>query len=185
MSGLTKKPVMGANAPITLGKKVGEITKVRFKNGIVYEIVRYDKREIFGFRDCPFRHAIDEDWTHHVWSTSDLKKYLEQWWKTNAPDELVHNFKVTIPSLGEVFGNEVPWQKAAKGEKQFEYFKDWHHRIKTVLTDEDHKEGWSWWLRSPYAGNTSSFCYVSTYGSADYSNAVNSYGVSPCFLKRK
>ena len=38
-----------------------------------------------------------------------------------------------------------------------------------------------WWWRSPYSDLFNSFCYVDTNGSARYSNARNSYGVSPAF----
>lgn len=172
------------NNNVVLGRKVGEITKVLFKNGIEYEIVRYDKKEVFGFRDCPFAHVMDKDWNHHSWATSDLKKFLEKWWKENAPDELVKNFKVTIPSLGEVFGNEVSWQKPRKGEKQFEYFKDWHNRIKCDLTSIWNKEGTYWWLRSPYAGSTYGFCSVAAAGTVSHNSAYYSYGVAPCFLRK-
>ena len=37
----------------------------------------------------------------------------------------------------------------------------------------------SWWLRSPYAGNSTTFCYVSNLGNVITSNASNSIGV--CF----
>ena len=38
-----------------------------------------------------------------------------------------------------------------------------------------------WWERSPSSGYSGFFCCVNTYGSAFYTNAINSYGVSPCF----
>lgn len=38
-----------------------------------------------------------------------------------------------------------------------------------------------WWLRSPYFGDSVSFCRVDTYGNADYGSAGLSRGVSPCF----
>lgn len=38
-----------------------------------------------------------------------------------------------------------------------------------------------WWERSPFSGAPRSFCCVPTDGSAGYSNANYSYGVSPCF----
>ena len=35
-----------------------------------------------------------------------------------------------------------------------------------------------WWLRSPYASNTSNFCNVNTNGAANNNNASNSYGLA-------
>ena len=39
-----------------------------------------------------------------------------------------------------------------------------------------------WWERSPYYGNSYSFCYVATNGSADYGSAGNSGGLAPAFM---
>lgn len=38
-----------------------------------------------------------------------------------------------------------------------------------------------WWERSPYSGNSISFCSVDTSGSANFGNAISSFGVSPAF----
>lgn len=40
---------------------------------------------------------------------------------------------------------------------------------------------WFAWLRSPYAGNGDTFCYVGTSGAAGYNNASYSLGVAPGF----
>lgn len=38
-----------------------------------------------------------------------------------------------------------------------------------------------WWLRSPYSGNVSYFCIVSSDGSNNYYGTYNNFSVSPCF----
>lgn len=38
-----------------------------------------------------------------------------------------------------------------------------------------------WWLRSPYSGNNSYFCIVSSDGSNSYYGTYNNFSVSPCF----
>ncbi len=56
-----------------------------------------------------------------------------------------------------------------KGEgSQYEFF------AKNI----EHELGWYPWLRSPYYGNSSYFCYVDDGGSSDYSCANYSYGVA-------
>lgn len=39
----------------------------------------------------------------------------------------------------------------------------------------------AWWLASPHAANTTSFCLVSHYGHSDGGGASNSYGIAPGF----
>ena len=172
---------MGKLLTVSLGDKVGEITKIKFKNGETYEIIKWDK-DVYGFRDAICYQEMDSHWDHHSWEKSDLKKFIENWWKKNAPDELVTNFKVTIPSCENVFGKDLPsWQTPKKGEKQFEYFKDWRHRL-IGLKGENHTT-W-WWTKSPYSGSTGGFVGVYANGSANYYNANNNFGVVPCFLKK-
>ena len=38
-----------------------------------------------------------------------------------------------------------------------------------------------WWGRSPFYGNSTYFCFVDTYGDANYNSAGYSYGVAPAF----
>lgn len=40
----------------------------------------------------------------------------------------------------------------------------------------------SWWLASPYASNSTYFCYVNYNGGANYNSASNSRGVAPGFI---
>ena len=39
----------------------------------------------------------------------------------------------------------------------------------------------SWWLRSPYSGAGSGFCYISGTGGFNHYSANNTYGCAPCF----
>lgn len=161
--------------------KVGDTQKIKFKNGETYEIVKWDK-DVYGFKEAPFYRQMHHTWEHHCWSTSDLKKYLEKWWKENAPDELVARFKVTIPSADNVFGDELPdWQKHKKGETQFAYFKNWRNRL--IALKGEHHTTW-WWTKSPYSGHTYFFVFVNTSGASSNGNASSSFGVVPCFLKK-
>lgn len=84
--------------------------------------------------------------------------------------------KIFLPSEVEIFGKT---EYSGEGEgKQYEFFKYWRNRVKGY-TDGGH--GRWYWLRSPRSGYSTTFCIVFTDGSADYSNASTSFGVSPCF----
>lgn len=161
---------------------VGKIIKVRFKDGKNYELVKYHEG-IIGTRDCPFSSRMNEDWSKEAdWNTSDLKPKLEKWFKENAPEELVEICDVTIPSMTNIYGKEYKnYHHDDKNQFQFAYFKDWHNRIKTILSSSSNKEGWWYWTKSPRAGSSDDFCYVDSNGNAGY-NVANDYdGVAPCF----
>ena len=161
---------------------VGKIVKVKFNNGKNYELVKYHDG-IVGMRDCPFEHVMNEDWGKKAdWNTSDLKPYLEKWFEENAPKELVELCNVTIPSMTNIFGKKYKdWHHDDESQFQFEYFKDWHNRVKSVLTNNNKECGDWYWTKSPGAGNSNDFVFVNTYGSAGGNFANYSSGVAPCF----
>lgn len=165
--------------------KVGEIIKVKFKDGKEYEIVKYHDG-VIGTRACPFGHVMNEDWSKEVdWNTCDMKLFIEKWFDDNAPDELKELCSVTIPTATNVFGDKYKdWHDDDKSEIQWDFFKDWHNRIKTRLDKERNEEGYVWWLRSPYTNYTDHFVHVGNDGSVNISNANNSNGVVLCFLKK-
>ena len=71
----------------------------------------------------------------------------------------------------EIFGTTT-YSVAGEGT-QYEWYKAGNSRIKKVNGSADF-----WWERSPYSGNTSSFCSVDSSGSANSSYAGSSRGVS-------
>lgn len=71
----------------------------------------------------------------------------------------------------EIFGTTT-YSVAGEGT-QYEWYKAGNSRIKKVNGSAD-----SWWERSPYSGDTNSFCIVYSSGSANYSGANYSRGVS-------
>lgn len=79
--------------------------------------------------------------------------------------------KLFLLSEIEVFG-ATQYSYAGEG-KQYEYYTAGNSTIKKVNGSAD-----SWWERSPCSGDTVSFCFVDSYGSANYSNASGSRGVS-------
>lgn len=71
----------------------------------------------------------------------------------------------------EIFGTTT-YSVAGEGT-QYEWYKAGNSRIKKVNGSAN-----SWWGRSPCSGSTTSFCFVSSSGSAGNYYAGSSYGVS-------
>ena len=90
--------------------------------------------------------------------------------------------KLWPPSLYEVFGEEYARYCCDENERQFEFFKNPHNRIKIL------KGGQLpvfWWLRSPDVRYTTSFWLVNYNGDLRVSPSSLSYEVCPCFIIRK
>ena len=81
-----------------------------------------------------------------------------------------------LPSEKEVFGSTTYANSSAESSNsQFEYYKTSSNRVKASLDGVAH----FWWERSPYSGNSYSFCGVYDNGNAYYSSAGNDYGIAP------
>ena len=79
--------------------------------------------------------------------------------------------KLFLLSEVEIFGSTT---NSAAGEgTQYDYYKAGNIKAKKRNGSAE-----SWWERSPYASNTSSFCMVSTIGNAAISEASSSRGVA-------
>lgn len=79
--------------------------------------------------------------------------------------------KLFLLSEIEIFG-KTTYSVAGEGN-QYEYYAAGNSTIKKVNGSAN-----GWWERSPYSGNASDFCYVSSYGDATYNGASTSGGVS-------
>ena len=147
------------------------------------------------FHDIYTRREINYNYTNYGgWACCELRKWLNEeffdllpdWLqkkivpvvkKTSEDVEIVETVdKIFIPSEIEVFG-KTKYSKEGEGE-QYEFFKDWHNRIKGL--EEDKCSTW-YWLRSPYSGYHGSFCLVDSDGSCDIDDACLTGGVAPCF----
>ena len=85
-----------------------------------------------------------------------------------------------LPSEYEVHGEEI-YAKYNGVDKQFPFYEE---RTNRIVVDEDGDTTWRW-LASPYASNTSGFCFVYSNGIANDASASNSFGVAPGFIIRK
>lgn len=117
------------------------------------------------------------------WNNSALRQWLNNVWIECLPSEFksmiwnnaINNIaegKILLPSESQVFGDEADEQDG----DQWDYYKNHDNRIKY---DIDNDKTW-WWLRSPYAGITTSFCNVGNSGNASHYNANLTDGLAPC-----
>ena len=81
------------------------------------------------------------------------------------------NDKLFLLSEIEIFGSTT-YSFAGEG-KQYDYYKAGNSKVKNLSGSANH-----WWERSPFSSSSTSFCCVIRSGSADASNASNSYGVA-------
>lgn len=111
---------------------------------------------------------------------SDLKNAIVKVKKLSSAGDKSNAINTTEDSLFllsevEIFGSTVH-AKAGEGS-QYEYYQSGNSRVKTVDGSAS-----LWWERSPYGGNSATFCYVNTNGLASWDSYANySYGVSFAF----
>ena len=87
-----------------------------------------------------------------------------------------------LPLLAEfeIFGTRSYANSAEQNyQQQYQYYKNGNSKVKYRHSSTSSTA--RWWERSPYYGNSSSFCAVSTYGSANSNTARSSYGLAPAF----
>ena len=86
--------------------------------------------------------------------------------------------KVFLAAEIEIFASTT-YSYAGEGT-QYQYYKNaTANRYKMPKWSSSYASH-IYWERSPRSGNANSFCFVNTYGSADYYNASNADGIAPC-----
>lgn len=129
-----------------------------------------------GWRGSELRTWLNEEFFEQLpdWLQKKIVPVVK---KSSEGEKIVETVdKIFIPSEIEVFG-KTKFSMDGEGE-QYEFFKDWHNRVKGFKED---KYAMWYWLRSPRSGNGNSFCAVSSSGSCDYGGAYGTSGVAPCF----
>lgn len=168
---------------------VGDIISVVLKNGekmriAVAGINTYKENEVlFAFKDILSKKApMNEDWTNEGgYEASQMAKYLDTEIFDLLPDDLQEvikerrGHKLWLFSRREVFG-EDGWYISPEDDVHIPYYQESENRIKF----RDGGPDW-WWLASPYAANTTFFCFVYYLGDSSYGGACNSCGVAPGF----
>ena len=90
------------------------------------------------------------------------------------------NNKLFLPAETEMFSSatySIGSSESPSG--QFDYYAA-HNTAADRIKQRDGSNK-SYWLRSPYSGYSSYFCYVTNTGNADLNDAYNASGVAPCF----
>ena len=165
---------------------IGETVDVVIdKKGREWPIVRLHEG-IFGFRDCPFCAKYNESGKNGPFEKSDAYKATIKWLDENMTTEQRERWgEPFLASLYNIMGEKAhKLTDRMEGEIQFDYYKDWHNRIKSCpdLYDEDQTDFGSWyWTDSPGSGYTYYVCFVNSNGGAYYYVADYENGVAPCF----
>lgn len=187
--------------------RLGDQKTVKLKNGVTIkvQIIGFyhdlDKHDVpvpitWELVDFwPDRQVMNQKMTNLTsWKDSFMRKWLHGDVWNLLPDDLVEVITPVVKYTCEGGDNEKPkmietldplfllseieifgtttYSVAGEGT-QYEWYKAGNSRIKKVNGSAS-----NWWERSPYSGNANIFCNVDSSGSADYSYAGNSDGVS-------
>lgn len=86
--------------------------------------------------------------------------------------------KLFLLSVTQVVGGANKWLcKSDLNDSQIDIFTAERNRVKEL----DDNGTWPWWLRSPYASNSGSFCFVAADGTISDCGAGSFLGVAPAF----
>ena len=129
-------------------------------------------------KDCMGQmHAMNDYATNKGgWKDSAMRKWLNEDVLPRLPKEVQTQDKLWLPSFTEMFGAKAAaeWAPGDLGDEQFELFDSERSRVKEVPG----RGTWWYWLRSPYASNSTTFCLVISNGYAYFDLASSVYGVA-------
>lgn len=130
------------------------------------------------------------------WNSSAMRTWCNDVYKASIPSDFRSLFKqhknlsgtgggsssgtqqttdyFALPAEIEVFGSTT-YSVAGEGS-QFKYYETSANRVKTY---GESGSAFRWWERSPYSGQTNTFCSVFTSGTADAHNASDTMGLAP------
>ena len=169
--------------------KVGDIVDiVTDKKGREWPIIKLHEG-IYGFRDCPFCEQYNKSAKNDPFEESSSYKATIKWRDENMTTEQRERWgEPFIASLYNIMGEKAyNSTEPVEGEIQFDYYKDWHNRIKSCpdLYDEHQPDyGSEYWTNSPCLFGTSSMCGVDSSGDANNCFAFCELGIAPCFAPK-
>jgi hypothetical protein len=161
-----------------------------------------DEYARFVFKDCYDQHCMNEEATNkgsyyhsaaRRYVLEEIYPHLPRAWKdVIRPRQIVevidgeersYTDPLWLPSATDVLGSpEDKWWPDEVDSFQLPIFLRECDRVKELDPEHENYDGTCyWWLRSPYATNTSLFCFVNTNGSADDYAACYSRGFAPGF----
>lgn len=147
-----------------------EFDEIDLENVVITAVHVEPRRVVFNFEDILFRHDVDYEESGKPFEETPLGVYLAEHF-AKALKEYTGKVNVSLLSKDNVFNED---------SKDFmPYFKAIKNRIKVLAFEND---TWWWWLKTPYASNSTYFCNVSILGNSGHSNASYSDGgVAPAF----
>ena len=147
-----------------------EFDEIDLENVVITAVHVEPHRVVFNFEDILFRHDVDYKESGKPFEETPLGVYLAKHF-TKALEEYTGKVNVSLLSKDNVFN---------ENSKNFmPYFKPVKNRIKALAFEND---TWWWWLGTPYASNSTAFCYVNHYGYSHVNIASNTGGgVAPAF----
>lgn len=129
---------------------------------------------------CPaFLNALPAAWRNAI---KNCTKYSDNTGGGNDTASYVTatTQKIFLLAEFEVHGTRYYANSAEKNyQKQYDYYKNGNSKVKYQHSSTG--SACFWWLRSVYAGATTTFCFVYTDGGASYISAYYSYGFAPGF----
>lgn len=130
---------------------------------------------------CPaFLSAMPTAWRNVI---TECRKLSDNTGRNNntASSVTATSDKIFLLSEFEVFGTRTYANNAEQNyQKQYNYYKNGNSKIR--FKHNDTFSACYWWLRSPHAASTSSFCLVHPSGIPSDGNASYSLGFAPGFV---
>lgn len=130
-----------------------------------------------GWGSCAMRNSVLNSVLSNL--PDDLQNVIKSVNKLTSAGNQSDTISTTIDKLFllsevEIFGSTT-YSKSGEGN-QYAYYKAGNSRIKNVSGSAH-----DWWERSPYRGDSSSFCYVQSVGNSNSNYPITSNGVSFAF----
>lgn len=129
-----------------------------------------------GWKDSAMRKWLNEDVLHRLPKELQAMVVPRTIRQKIDGEEVQTQDKLWLPSFTEMFGADAAaeWAPYDLGDEQFELFDSERSRVKEVPG----RGTWWYWLRSPYASNSTDFCLVYSFGNADDRYASIAHGVA-------
>lgn len=158
--------------PAVIDCECEKFDEIDLENVVITAVHVEPHRVVFNFEDILFRHDVDYEESGKPFEETPLGVYLAKHFANYLRREYtLTQVNVSLLSKDNVFNED---------SKDFmPYFKAIKNRIKVLAFEND---TWCWWLKTPDASNSTSFCVVySTGGSGDYNASHTDGGVAPAF----
>lgn len=127
--------------------------------------------------------SFPSSWRNYMKSVTKYTDNVAKGTGSVSSNVTSYNEKLFLLSEYEVFGSRSycnTYEYSDGKQLQYTYYKNGNSRVKYRSTSTSSTA--TWWLRSPYASNSSYFVAVSTNGGVTYNTATVSYGIAPAFV---